>query len=1234
MPHIISLKLGHQNIQGGGTSKLEHDDLKTKIKLHHIFGVQETKLGKDNAAPDIEGYVKYRSDRSKKSIRESGGSLVYVKKCISKGVFLVCKRSNSHGDVIWLRLKKEFFGIEEDILLCYCYIIPSAKQEAYDGLNEEIVKYSPRGIITLLGDLNSRIGMRPVQHSDVIVEDSQTIVKYLTVPHRNCVDRKVNGNGRKLRKVMSNHNLLLANGTMLGDMKGKYTCVAWNGMSTNDLFLFNRNLLSKINYFKVNDNFDWYSDHKCVSVSIRVNVLINQNSDGTNWKSFLKAKLVWSPENISKFKTTLSSEVNKTKLNDFCCRSYEDVNAAEREFTKIISNVLKETFPAIKIKKNRRRNNKNFDKKRRENFSPAVQAAKRSFKQCQRDFNVNQDDLDRRQKFIRERQKYKRIINFTKKMFKENKINKVVGLESSDPSTFWRDLKLLLNPKNDVSEYIDKNDWFNHFNELLNSPSAKNQDMQFLEYVKSSLPRLELYADDVESLNVPISDIEMVESVKDLKMGKSTFFDNIGNEVIKYGYDQLERPLKTLYNNVFDKCIFPLSWGDGIVIPLHKKEDKMDVNNYRGIIISSCIGKLFLRIINKRILNFMNDHGKWSKNQCGFKKDHRTEDNLFLLKNVHEKYVKKLNKKVYLAFVDFSKFFDKINRHIMYYKLLKYGITGNIYSIIKSVYANTTYSIKVGEKISPSFRASNGLKQGCCMSPILSNIFQNDLHEIFTEDCDPISIGSIVLNSISWADDLVLLSTSKEGLQRCLDKLFLYCRKWGLEVNVKKTKTMVLCKRADKLTTFRYNNMSLDNVQEIHYLGFNFSYNGSVQVMMSDRISKARKVAFMVLNALRTNKNVSTSLALSIYDKQIAPVLMYGCPIWSVPRTGNIIYLENQPEGTQIRKRVNEVFMELFNRKIPFEYARRVGKVATGSNRRILIKLENFDVKQEILSKCSGNYMFTDFQDDCISDVDKAHMDFCKKSLNISKYASNTAVYFELGVTPLQHKMLSLAIKYWLRLTNGTENVLLNEAYKENLDEKFEWSQGINALLTKNGFGDIWNDPASVSPVSFHKTFRKRLDDQFVQNLSYKLNTSSRFDILKYFYNKDNKFRKQTYVDLIKNPSVREYFTRLRIDLNVLENAKPNIEKSPSNGKCVNCQNHELETPGHLLFTCERFKDMRSKCFDIMTTNDPNFKPEIMNNYELLEYVLNLACPPECLVGCCQLVKGIYDARVKLMEET
>ena len=68
------------------------------------------------------------------------------------------------------------------------------------------------------------------------------------------------------------------------------------------------------------------------------------------------------------------------------------------------------------------------------------------------------------------------------------------------------------------------------------------------------------------------------------------------------------------------------------------------------------------------------------------------------------------------------------------------------------------------------------------MSPLLSNIFQNDLHEIFDESCDPIDLNNMTLNSISWADDLVLCSLTKQSLQNSLDKLCNYCDKWGLSV--------------------------------------------------------------------------------------------------------------------------------------------------------------------------------------------------------------------------------------------------------------------------------------------------------------------------------------------------------------------------------------------------------------------------------------------------------------------
>ena len=105
-------------------------------------------------------------------------------------------------------------------------------------------------------------------------------------------------------------------------------------------------------------------------------------------------------------------------------------------------------------------------------------------------------------------------------------------------------------------------------------------------------------------------------------------------------------------------------------------------------------------------------------------------------------------------------------------------------------------------------------------------------------------------------------------------------------------------------------------------------------------------------------KNISTSLAISVYEKQIAPVLMYGCPIWAVPRYGNILYIENQPEHINVRNKLNEIFDELFGTPLPFEYARRVGKLTAGQNRRIIIKMSNFDDKQKLLSTNDPNYIF------------------------------------------------------------------------------------------------------------------------------------------------------------------------------------------------------------------------------------------------------------------------------------
>ena len=101
-------------------------------------------------------------------------------------------------------------------------------------------------------------------------------------------------------------------------------------------------------------------------------------------------------------------------------------------------------------------------------------------------------------------------------------------------------------------------------------------------------------------------------------------------------------------------------------------------------------------------------------------------------------------------------------------------------------HTNARYSVMINGSTSPQFISTSGVKQGCSMSPILSNLFQNDIHDIFNDtDCDLVKLHETHLYNISLADVLLLLSCSREGLQKFLDNLSDYCEKWGLLVNEK-----------------------------------------------------------------------------------------------------------------------------------------------------------------------------------------------------------------------------------------------------------------------------------------------------------------------------------------------------------------------------------------------------------------------------------------------------------------
>ena len=153
-------------------------------------------------------------------------------------------------------------------------------------------------------------------------------------------------------------------------------------------------------------------------------------------------------------------------------------------------------------------------------------------------------------------------------------------------------------------------------------------------------------------LDIEITRDEILKSIKQLKNGKSGGPDQLLNEFISHGQHVFLPYLHTLLNKLLNTGYFLSSWAEGYIVPLHKKGDINDVNNYRGITLLSVLGKLFSRVLNNRLIEWAEMYQVYIEAQAGFRKFMSTVDNVFVL---HGLITHMLNggKRFYCAFIDF-----------------------------------------------------------------------------------------------------------------------------------------------------------------------------------------------------------------------------------------------------------------------------------------------------------------------------------------------------------------------------------------------------------------------------------------------------------------------------------------------------------------------------------------------------------------------------------------------------
>jgi hypothetical protein len=151
--------------------------------------------------------------------------------------------------------------------------------------------------------------------------------------------------------------------------------------------------------------------------------------------------------------------------------------------------------------------------------------------------------------------------------------------------------------------------------------------------------------------------------------------------------------LVKIFNFILLKGSYPKAWSEGMIVPLYKKGSPLLTDNYRGITISSCLGKVFGIAMNTRLKLFCAKHSLIDDKQSSHRKGSRTSDNVFILRTLFEKYCGQNNSKLYISFIDFRKAFDSIWHDGLFVKLLRMGIGGPYYNVLKSMYKNITSSV-------------------------------------------------------------------------------------------------------------------------------------------------------------------------------------------------------------------------------------------------------------------------------------------------------------------------------------------------------------------------------------------------------------------------------------------------------------------------------------------------------------------------------------------------------------
>ena len=542
---------------------------------------------------------------------------------------------------------------------------------------------------------------------------------------------------------------------------------------------------------------------------------------------------------------------------------YDDVDDMVDYFSQIFKKTCKEFIPnkIIKIRP--------CDKKW---FTPEIRYKLKQRNKWHK--RLKRCNSDQNQAMFKQKRAEANVAMMTAKAQYYETIKNRLCSPNVDKKEYWHLLSMLYGPKinNGIPSLKEGSDIISTSNEKADIFNKHFLEKSKLPDVLPQIPNLHIIPDNSLS-GIDITEDNVTKTLKSLNIKKANGPDNISNRILKETANSICGPLTKIFKKSITTGKFPQSWKSANVVPVFKKGDKQNKNNYRPISLLPVIGKVLERLVFKEIYMYCSDHNILTWRNSGYKPlDSSINQLVYLSHKIYEALGKGLD--VCYVSLDATAAFDRVWHDGLLFKLRKIGITGNLFSWLSSYLADRKQRVMIKGQFSNWENNSAGVPQGSILGPLLFLIYVNDIVCDIESDILLFADDTSILENISDYD------ISFEKINRDLNKLSVWSNQWLVSFNPTKTKYIIFSKKRMKIAhpPLYLGNQLLDEVSKHKQLGVTFNEKMTFDDHINENCSKAMK-RITVLK--RINNKLPRNSRLTIYKSFIRPIIEYGWQLYN-----------------------------------------------------------------------------------------------------------------------------------------------------------------------------------------------------------------------------------------------------------------------------------------------------------------------------------------------------------------